>query len=314
MNRLESVAIVGAGAVGGYFGAMLARGGAAVTLVARPAQAEAIRRSGLVVLEPQGEWRADVRATPDPADVRDADLLLVAVKSHHTESAVAPLAPHLRRDACVLSLQNGVDNAERIAAILPNPVYAAVVYVGTDTDGPGRIRHTGRGDLLIGRPRNLPARGDAAADLARIARRFEDAHVPCPVSEDIDAALWSKLALNCALNPVSALTQARYRAMAAQADIRELMERLVREAVAVAAAEGIALDAQALVAGMWKLMAAMPEQQSSTAQDLQQGRPTEIDSLNGFVARRAQVHGIDASVNRALHALVKMREATSPRP
>ena len=314
MNRPETVAIVGAGAVGGYFGAMLARGGATVTLLARAAQVEAVRRSGLVVLEPQGEWRADVRATLDPAGVRDAGLLLVAVKSHHTESAVAPLAPHLRHDACVLSLQNGVDNAQRIAALLPNPVYAAVVYVGADTDGPGRIRHTGRGDLLIGRPRKVPVRGDGTSDLASISRLFEQAQVPCPISNDIDAALWSKLALNCAMNAVSALTGARYRAMAAQADIRELMERLVRETVAVASAEGVALDADALVAGMWKLMAAMPGQQSSTAQDLQQGRPTEIDSLNGYVAELAKRHGVDASVNRALHALVKMREATSPRP
>ena len=314
MKRLDPVGIVGAGAVGGYFGAALARGGAAVTLLARPAQAKAIRRDGLVVLEARSEWRSDVRAAVDPADLRDAALLMVAVKSHDTESAIAPLVPHLRRDALVLSLQNGVDNAERIAALLPNSVYAAAVYVGADTDGPGRIRHTGRGDLLVGRPRKVPERGDAARDLARIAQLFDAAQVPCPVADDIDAALWSKLAMNCALNAVSALAHARYRAMAAHPDIRALMECLVRETAAVAAADGIALDAQALVGALWKLAASMPEQQSSTAQDLQHGKRTEIDALNGFVARRARALGLEAPANGALHALVKLREATSQRP
>ena len=313
MDRLDSVGIVGAGAVGGYFGAMLARAGAAVTLLARAAQAEAIRRDGLVVLEPESQWQVPVRVVVDPAELRDASLLVVAVKSHDTESAIAPLVGHLRRDACVLSLQNGVDNAERIAAALPTPVYAAAVYVGADTDGPGRIRHTGRGDLRVGRPRKVPARGDEG-DLAAIARLFEAAHVPCPVAEDIDTALWSKLAMNCALNAVSALTQSRYRAMSAQPDIRALMERLVRETAAVAVAEGIALDAQVLIDALWKLTASMPEQQSSTAQDLQHGKRTEIDALNGFVARRARALGLEAPANTALHALVKLREATSPPP
>src|SRR5581483_11175242 len=110
------VAVVGAGAVGGYFGAVLARAGAAVTFLARAAQAEAIERDGLMVSHASGEWRAPVRATTRPADVADADLLLVAVKSQDTEGAITGVKPHLRSDARILSMQNGVDNAARIAA------------------------------------------------------------------------------------------------------------------------------------------------------------------------------------------------------
>ncbi|HET9652442.1 MAG TPA: ketopantoate reductase family protein, partial [Usitatibacter sp.] len=213
--------------------------------------------------------------------------------------------------ALILSLQNGVDNAERIAAAVPNPVYAAVVYVGAEADAPGRVRHTGRGDLVIGLPRRVPARGDAAKDLSAISRMFENAGVRCPVAADIDAALWTKLAINCACNPVSALANARYGAMLAHAPTRELMERIVRETADIAAADGIRVDADSLVEAVWQVAGAMPAQQSSTAQDLQRGKPTEIDAINGFVVQRARALGRDAPVNYSLHALVKAREAAA---
>jgi 2-dehydropantoate 2-reductase len=305
---LNSIAVIGAGAVGGYFAAMLSRAGADVTLVARAAQAEAIARDGLAIVEAHGEWHVRVRATRNAADIRDARLVLVAVKSHDTEAAATQLRPHLHPEACVVSLQNGADNAQRIAAIVPAPVYAAVVYVGVDVAAPGRILHTGGGELLVGLPRAIAARG-TRQDLERIAQSFEGAGVPCSISDDIDTALWSKLVMNCAFNAISALTRSRYRAMAADTLIRELMARIVRETVEVARADGVRLDAEGLIEAAWKLAASMPDQQSSTAQDLQRGKRTEIDALNGFVARRAAALGIEAPLNLALHALVKACEA-----
>jgi len=155
----------------------------------------------------------------------------------------------------------------------------------------------------------VPRRGDDAADLAAIARTFEAAGVACPVSASIDAALWTKLTINCAFNAISAVSRARYAEMVATPSIRTLMETLMREAAAVAAAEGVSLDADALVASAWTLAAAMPEQYSSTAQDIGRGRPTEIDALNGFVAQRGAALGVAAPANQALHALVKLRES-----
>jgi 2-dehydropantoate 2-reductase len=187
-------------------------------------------------------------------------------------------------------------------------VYAAVVYVGVRMEEPGVVRHTGRGDLIIGIPRSLAERGDAEGDLQAIAAMFEAAGVPCPVALDIDAALWTKLTLNCAFNAVSALGGARYGDMAAMSQIRSVMESAVRETVAVAHADGVQLDAEELVAATWKLAAALAEQTSSTAQDLARGKPTEIDALNGFVAQRGAVLGIPTPINRTLHALVKLRE------
>jgi len=223
------------------------------------------------------------------------------------------LAGSVKPDARIVSLQNGVDNAERIAAVLGNPVYAAVVYVGVQMAGPGRVRHTGRGDLVMGVPRAFGGRGDSEGDLRVIAAMFEKAGIPCPVSADIEAALWTKLILNCAFNAVSALGDSPYGRMAASEPVRGVMETVVQEAVRVAHAAGVNLDTEALVATTWKLAASMPAQYSSTAQDMQRGKATEIDALNGYVAQRGAALGVDAPVNRTLHALVKLREgARSP--
>ncbi len=138
---------------------------------------------------------------------------------------------------------------------------------------------------------------------------FERAGVPCPVTNDIDAALWTKLTINCAFNAISALGRSRYGRMAREPSVRDVMELAVREAVAVARASKVALDETALIAEVWKVADAMAEQYSSTAQDILRGKRTEIDSLNGFIARRGEALGVDVPVNRTLHALVKLREA-----
>ena len=302
-----TVAVIGAGAVGSYYGAKLARAGIAVTLIARPAHVAAIERDGLYVAEAGGEWRVRLRATTDVAEAARADVVLITVKTSDTADAAKALAGLLPPHARIVSLQNGVDNAERIAAVLGNPVYAAVVYVGVQMPGPGRVLHTGRGDLVLGMPRSLAARSDRA-DLSAIATMFERAGIACPIDADIEAALWTKLTLNCAFNAVSALGNSPYGRMAASAAVRGVMETVVREVVAVARAAGVALDADALVTATWKLAAAMPDQFSSTAQDVQRGKTTEIDALNGYVALRGAALGVDVPVNRTLHALVKLRE------
>ncbi len=308
-----SIAVLGAGAVGSYYGARLARAGRDVTLVGRPAHVEAIGRDGLVVVEANGPWRVDVAATTDArAAGAAADLVLVTVKTPDTAPAVREIAPALRPGTRIVSMQNGVDNAARIAGETTLPVYAAVVYVGTVMEAPGRVRHTGRGDLVLGVPRALAGRGDAAADVAAIAALFESAGIAGPTSEDIERALWSKLVLNAAFNAVSALGNSRYGTMAAMPPVRAVMEDVVRETVAVARAEGVALDADELVAGAWRLADAMAQQWSSTAQDLARGKATEVDALNGFVAERGAARGVSTPVNRTLHALVKLRERNPP--
>jgi 2-dehydropantoate 2-reductase len=301
--------VLGAGAVGCYYGGLLARAGNPVTLVGRPAHVEAIGRDGLVIEWADRRETIRVDATTDVAAVRDAGVVLVCVKSPDTDAAARSLRPHLAPDAVLVSLQNGVDNAERLRAVLPQTVFAAVVYVGAYMSAPGVVRHTGRGDLVLGAARADAARPGVGERLSGVAAMFEAAGIACPLSADIDAALWTKLVINCAFNAVSALGRARYGRMAREPAVRALMEGAVRETVAVARASGVGLDERRLIDAVWGVADALAQQYSSTAQDVLRGKPTEIDALNGFVAARGAALGVDAPINRTLFALVKLREA-----
>jgi 2-dehydropantoate 2-reductase len=298
------VAVLGAGAVGCFFGGMLARAGHRVTLIGRPLHVEAFRKSGLRFEGLKFDERIAVAASTEPDAVRGARLVLFCVKSTDTEQAAGQIAPHLDPDAVVVNLQNGVDNTERIAALVAQPVVAAVVYVATEMAGPGHLKHHGRGDLVIGAlDRSIPE-----SILEQIKHWFERAEVPVAVSANVAGELWMKLVVNCAYNALSAITQLPYGRMIEGAGVRETMRAVVEETLTVAKASGVTMVPDVL-AKTYGVAGAMPTQFSSTAQDLARGKPTEIDHLNGFVVRRGEALGIATPVNRALHALVKLLES-----
>ena len=309
-HRFNAVAVVGAGAVGGFFGAMLARAGVPVTLIGRAALVQAIQRDGLR-LDMAGRVEVvRVGASDDLAAVRGADLVLFCVKSTDTEAVARQLAPHLDAGALVLSLQNGVENASTIARHVLQTVVPAVVYVATETPTPGTVKHHGRGDLVIGAlSASLPLDADIGARLNQLVEVFASAAVPVRISDDVMAELWSKLMVNCAYNAISGLAQATYAQLAAMPSIRELQQAVVHEVVALAAAEGVKLPLAAALDAMARIAVAMPGQRSSTAQEMARRKPSEIDHLNGFVARRGRELGIATPVNQTLHALVKLVEA-----
>lgn len=302
------VAVVGAGAVGGYFGGMLARAGAPVTLIGRPSHVNVWTRDGLFLDSINFQESIAVAASTEMADARSADLVLFCVKSPDTEDAARQLARHLRADALVVSLQNGVENVTRMRAAAGLDPIAAAVYVASSMPAPGRVKHGGRGDLLIG---DLPGRAAAPRDheLARVSAWFEAAAVPCRVSPDIEADLWTKLITNVGLNAISAVAQATYGEAAASPDSREVIRQLVDECVAVARAGGVALPAIDYVRMVVEFARKVGAIYSSTAQDLERGKRTEIDALNGFVVRRGADLGVPTPVNQTLLALVRLREA-----
>jgi 2-dehydropantoate 2-reductase len=306
---IRSTAVVGAGAVGCFFGAMLARAGHAVTLIGRPTHVQAIRERGLVLRMAGRDESVPLAASTELDAVRGADLVLFCVKSTDSEATARELAPLLAEGAVVLSLQNGVDNVDTIARHVRQLVVPTVVYVATSMPEPGVVAHFGRGDLVIG-PRD-PAQAGAAIDarLQAIVELFAKAGVPVKRSNEVMAELWSKLLVNCAYNAISALVQTPYGRMVALPEIRELQRAVVHEVIAVAAAEGIRLSVDDSMAAMERIAVAMPAQLSSTAQDLARGKRTEIDHLNGHVARLGERHGVAAPVNKTLHALVKLAEA-----
>ena len=207
---LKRIAVMGAGAVGCYYGAMLARAGHQVTLVGRPQHVDAVRRSGLRLQTSAFDENVRVQASTEPDAVRGAQLVLFSVKSTDTEAAGKAMAPYLERDAAILTLQNGVDNAERLAATLGREVVPAVVYTAVEMAGAGHVRHHGRGELVIGRARQSAA----------IVAAFGAAGVPVEISDNVAGTLWAKLIVNCAYNALSAITQLPYGRLVARARCR----------------------------------------------------------------------------------------------
>jgi len=304
------IAVVGAGAVGSHYGALLACAGEPVTLIGRGAHLQALAARGL-------RWRHDGRsetvavvANTDLAAVRGCDLLLVCVKSPDTEAVARALSPLVAADALVLSLQNGVDNAAVIARHVAAPVAAAVVYAAVACPSPGEVVLHGGGQLVVGLPQPDAPPGHATA-LQRAVDRLARAGVPVRVSDDVRRELWKKLLLNCAYNAVSALAQAPYRLLAAEPAVRDLQRAVADEVIAVARAEGVMLSVDEAASAIDRIATTMPAQRSSTAQDLARGRPTEIDHLNGHVARRGDALGVPTPLNRTLHTLVRLAERSS---
>jgi len=304
------VAVVGAGAVGGYFGGMLARAGAHVTLIGRSSHVDVWKRDGLFLDSIHFQECIAVEASTEISACRDAELVLFSVKSLDTEETARQLARHARSDALVISLQNGVDNVERIRAAAPLDPIAAVVYVASSMSAPGRVTHAGRGDLVIG---DLPGRSGSLRDeaIARVSSWFETAGVPCRVSSHVDVDLWTKLIVNAALNAISAVVQIPYGPIVATPESRETVRQIVNECVAVARADGVSMPDVDFVEMVLRFAEDNGHVYSSTARDLARGTRTEIDALNGLVVRRGAARGVPTPVNQSLVALVKLREAQS---
>ena len=312
MNSDDSkvlVAVLGAGAVGSYFGGMLARAGVQVTLIGRPAHVEAIRAGGLFLDTVSFQERVAMEASVEVSAARDADVILFCVKTLDTEEAARSLALHISANAIVVSLQNGVDNVARIRAASGIDALPAVVYVAAALPEPGHVKHLGRGELVVGELKETGSAASSRGDRAeRVAALFTTAKVPCRVSPDISVDLWTKFIMNCAGNAVTAITQTSYASAARNLQTREVMSQVIAETVAVARASGVALPEVDFISMGLKFIESIGDATSSTAQDLARGKRTEIDSLNGYVVRRAQELGIAAPASFTLFALVKLLE------
>lgn len=289
---------MGAGAVGCYYGAVLARAGHQVTLIGRAQHVEAVRRVGLRLQTNQFDEFIKLQSSTEPDAMRGAEIVLFSVKSTDTEAAGKALAPHLARDAAIVTLQNGVDNAERLAATLGREVIPAVVYVAVEMAGAGHVRHHGRGELVIGR---------ASASEAIVAA-FAGAGVKVDVSDHVMGALWAKLIVNSAYNALSAITQLPYGRLVRNAGVPAIMDDVVDECLAVAKAAGVQVPGD-MHDAVRRIAQTMPDQYSSTAQDLSRQKKTEIEHLNGFVVRKGESLGVRTPVNRTLLALVKALES-----
>jgi len=285
---------------------MLARAGAPVPMLGRPsrpsAHLQAMQQSGLRIDSFRLDERVSVETSSRPEVVAEADLVLFCVKSMDTVDAAMQIAPHIRGGTVVLDLQNGVDNPDKLRQAGLDPIIA-VVYVAAAIETPGEVKHRGRGDLTVGHP----SRPD---DVARISGWLGRAGIPCRVSDDVEAELWFKLVLNSMANATSALTDATYRSLADFEPTWEVALDVAREGVAVARKVGHDLELDEVIRRGLEVCHAVGAATSSTQQDMARGRPTEIDALNGYIARRGAELDVPTPTNRILWALVKLREQT----
>ncbi len=299
--------VLGAGAVGCYFGGMLARAHHDVTFIARPERAQALNTSGLEMDCKTFHETVRVKASSDLSTLKDADLVLLSVKSLDTERTLAEVKSVLPSKAVILSLQNGVVNINIASKIITNPVYAAVVYVAAGMIGQSTMKHHGRGELLVGSLGVASATDDQ--NLSEICKLFEGAGVPCSIAPQIKRDMWLKFLVNCSFNAISGIGQISYGEMVKSPAIVKLIEEITKEFLAIAALKDVNITMAEALAANDSIARTMVTQVSSTAQDLAKGKMTEMDFLNGYIVELGKRHGVPTPYNESVHALVKMIES-----
>lgn len=298
------VLVHGAGAVGSYFGALLARAGNDAVLVARGAHLEALRNDGLRVERTGGTLTAPtLRAVGVPRDAftdGPPDLVLVCVKSYDTAAAAQALTGVVGPETIVLSLQNGVENEEHLAAALGlPPLLIGLTRIGVERTAPGVVRYTGRGEILFGEPD-----GRTTPRARRLAETLSAAGIPNQLRRDAPVVAWEKLAWNAGFNAVTTLTDEPVGPVVARRATCELVRRAMEETDAVATALGIPVRRSRLDAVLAESAAEMPDFPTSMLQDRRRGTRLEHDALNGAVVRAAARTGVPVPVNRLLLGLL----------
>ena len=313
-----NVLVMGAGAIGSAAGGMLARKGHRVHLIGRPAHMEAVRREDLLISGLWGQHRVRELAVhtsvTDVAD-EDLDLVLIATKTYDTLQAVAAVAPLTGSHTLVASLQNGLGNAEAIAdRVGKERTLAARVMFGADISAPGKVEVTVQGgELMLGNPWGAVA----PKRIESLAVAFSEAGVAALATEDIKGFLWGKLLYNCCLNPLSALLGVSYGRLGEMEPTRQAIAGVISEVFAVAGALGVKLfwsrpqEYKEVLFG--QLVPITAAHYASMYADLQRGKRTEIDSLNGAVVRLGEEKGLATPLNLLLTRLVQAREWLAPK-
>ena len=298
-SDIERVVVVGAGAIGSLMGALMARR-AAVTLVCREAHAKAIARDGLRV-RGQEEHTQEIRATTDPRAATGADLVLLTTKAFDIERALEQVAPYLPRDAVVLLMQNGLGNEDLARAMLGEiPILRGLTYMGVTFAGPGHVIWTARGQTTLGDPF-----GNAGAALDEVATLLSEAGLETHTTHDIRREAWQKALGNIGINALGALTGMKNGELAESTHTLAIMECLVKEAELVAESAGYAFDSFQRVVDLARATGA---NKNSMLQDIEAGRRTEIEFLNGAIVRIGQEMGVSVPTNTVICQLVKAIE------
>ena len=305
------VAVLGAGGVGGYLAARLAAAGAAaVHLVARGAHLEALRADGLTLRSVFGDAHVWVAATDDPAAIGPVDVVLFTVKSTDTDAATAQLGPLLDERTAVVSFQNGVDNEDRIAAVVGRDhVVGGAAFIFSTIAAPGVIEHTGGPTRFVFGELD----GDRTERTEHLLAAFRSAEVDAEIAADIRMAMWRKFVFICAQSGMTAASRLPLGAIRADAEAWRMYRDVISEVAAVADAEGIALPDDTVTEAIALAESLDDDSYSSLHYDLEHGKRMELEALNGHVVRLARRHGVDVPANAAIHALLSPWAASAAR-
>jgi 2-dehydropantoate 2-reductase len=297
------VAVMGTGGTGGFYGGLLARAGDDVTFIARGRHLDAIRERGLTVKSRlAGDFTIPAKATAHPSEIGPVDLVLFCVKTYDTEPAAALIQPVVGPDTVILSVQNGIDNDERIARVVGRgTTICAAAQVNAHVEEPGVIAQTaGAGRVIFG------------ADAGNLGRRNEqlfqhckDAGIAAELQRDIKAVLWSKFVFICGFSGVTALTRLTIGPILGCQETTRLFTGTMDEVTAVAAAQGVTLSGGVSDQALTMAGRLEPWAIGSMAHDLASGRRLELESLNGTVVRLGQAKGVSIPLNFAIYAALK---------
>jgi 2-dehydropantoate 2-reductase len=293
------ILMLGAGGVGGYFGAKLARAGEDVTFLARGRHLAAIRAHGLRVRSAsEGEWTVKATAVEDVSGLPPADVVFLTVKAYDTEAVLGQARPAIGPDTAVVSLQNGVQSAELIDRVLgAGHAVGGAAYVFVVIEEPGVIQHRALGRIAFG---ELDGRRTPRAE--RLLAALDGAGIPTELASDIRRVMWEKYLLICAQAGMSALARVPAGVLRAHAPTWAMYRALVEEVAAVGRAEGVALDAGAVDRVMKAAEALAPTSYSSLHHDLVTGKPLELEALHGHLVRLGRRHGVATPMAFAVYA------------
>lgn len=294
------IAVMGAGSVGGYFGARLAASGQEVAFIGRGEHLEAMRRGGLKIKSVLGDLHILSLFTTDPEEVGAVDLILFCVKSYDTDEAGKRLAPLLGEKTKILSLQNGVDNPGKLAGLWGETrTLAGVVYIAARVSTPGTIEHLAKGQITLG-----ALDGGIGEETRALQQVFSEAQIPCALSPQIRKVLWEKLVWNAAFCAISCLTGASVTAILESDPLSKLALECMEEAIEAAKCDGVCLE-PSVVEESLILSRGLGDFKPSMLQDLEAGKPLEYEAFNGSVVKLLRQAGREAPINQVFYGALK---------
>ncbi len=297
------ILIVGTGAVGGYFGAFLSKAGNDVTFLARGEHLKAINRNGLIVKSINGDFSVTVKVKEWPDKDDRYDLIIFAVKGYDLETASETIKDVAADDTSILSLLNGVESEELLTKKFgTEKIIGGVAFIGSAIETPGVILHTASGFVTIGE-----IDGEKSDRCKRIKTTFEKAHIPCKISADINKDIWSKMLWNVGFNAITAVTGALVSEILANQGTRQIVEQSMLETINVAKKKGVLLSPDLILKTITRTEK-VGKIKTSMLQDIEKGKQTEIDFINGAIVKIGNDVDINTPVNETLCDLVKFLE------